>query len=75
MKFEIFDAEENKSTVHLIPMFILKSRSVARLCKIEEYYPFLRSGYYALRDYVKENGHFDLVEIDCNDGDKIKMRI
>lgn len=77
MKIKIYDAESKKKLVFLFPVSAVKWRFIWRYTGAEykKYYKISKDIYKALKKYVRENGHFDLVDVDSNDGDRVKIRI
>lgn len=77
MKIKIYDAESKKNMIFFFPTSAVKSRFLWRLAgsEYEKYRLLSKKMYKNLKAYIKENGHFDFVDIDSNDGDKIKIRM
>ena len=75
MKIKIHDGESGKRFSLILPTCAIKWRFIWRLNKNENLYPVIKSSYKAIRTYIKEHGHFTLVDIDCHDGDKVEIKI
>ena len=58
-----------------LPNGIIKSRFVLRLMKMEEYYDIVDLFLFEIKKYLKENGHFNLVEIETEDNVKIVIKV
>ena len=53
----------------------MKKAKKEELDNIISYERFCKTGYKALRKYIKENGHFTLVEVHSNDGDEVVISV
>lgn len=72
-------------TLHL-PLGLLKSRLSARIIaeamnenctskQVSEVQETLKSTYRFIKDYIKKNGHFYLVDVESHDGDRVYVRV
>ena len=69
---------EGKNKKIYLPNFLIKSKFILKkICKEEkeELVDFILSVYKDLRKYIKENDHFPILEIESNEGEKIKIII
>ena len=82
MKIVIKDKKERKNIVLYFPLsfikmpFIIKKLNSSNNINLpEENKELLNEIYKVLKQFVKENGHFNLVEINGNNGDVVLIRI
>lgn len=79
MKIKVISPEEKVKINISIPTILIKSKLV--LNNINKYagvdidVDIFRKMYKSLRTYIKENGHFNLVEVNSKDGNYIKIRV
>lgn len=71
---------DSKSIRLFLPLFFLKSKFfwgiIIKLSKNDKFdYRNIIQIYDALKKYVKENGHFNLIYIESSDGGIIKIRV
>ena len=63
------------------PLFLMKSRLMLLMAQksgsdeFAKVYPYLKDIYAAIRDYVRKNGHFTLVDIESADGSKVRITV
>lgn len=75
MKISIHDGESGKGFFLILPTRAIKWRFIWQYSKNAELYPVIKKSYKAIREYIKEHGHFTLMEVNSADGDKIHIRI
>lgn len=82
MKIVIKDKKERKNIVLYFPLsfikmpFVIKKLNSSNNINLpEENKELLNEIYKVLKRFVKENGHFNLVEINENNGDVVLIRI
>lgn len=82
MKIVIKDKKERKNVVLYFPLsfikmpFVIKKLNSSNNINLpEENKELLNIIYKVLKRFVKENGHFNLVEINENNGDVVLIRI
>ena len=82
MKIVIRDKKERKNVVLYFPLsfikmpFVIKKLNSSNNINLpEENKELLNKIYKVLKRFVKENGHFNLVEINENNGDVVLIRI
>ena len=82
MKIVIKDKKERKNIVLYFPLsfikmpFVIKKLNSSNNVNLpEENKELLNEIYKVLKQFVKENGHFNLVEINGNNGDVVLIRI
>lgn len=82
MKIVIKDKKERKNIVLYFPLsfikmpFVIKKLNSSNNINLpEENKKLLNEIYKVLKRFVKENGHFNLVEINENNGDVVLIRI
>ena len=79
MRIKVISKEEKVKINLVLPTSLIKSKII--LNKIKEYSGVdldintFKNMYKVLKDYIKENGHFNLVEVITNDGEYIKIRV
>lgn len=70
---------EEKVKINIsIPNILIKSKlvlnSINKYAGVNIDSDIFRKMYKSLRSYIKENGHFNLVEVNSKDGNYIKIR-
>lgn len=79
MRIKVISKEEKVRINLVLPTSLIKSKII--LNKIKKYSGVdldintFKNMYKVLKDYIKENGHFNLVEVITNDGEYIKIRV
>ncbi|MBE6143604.1 MAG: hypothetical protein E7177_06460 [Erysipelotrichaceae bacterium] len=79
MRIKVISKEEKVKINLVLPTSLIKSKII--LNKIKKYSGVdldintFKNMYKVLKDYIKENGHFNLVEVITNDGEYIKIRV
>ena len=79
MRIKVISKEEKVRINLVLPTSLIKSKII--LNKIKKYSGVdldintFKNMYKVLKDYIKENGHFNLVEVISNDGEYIKIRV
>ena len=79
MRIKVISKEEKVKINIVLPTSLIKSKII--LNKIKKYSGVdldintFKNMYKVLKDYIKENGHFNLVEVITNDGEYIKIRV
>ena len=79
MRIKVISKEEKVKINLVLPTSLIKSKII--LNKIKNYSKvdldlnIFKNMYKVLKDYIKENGHFNLVEVITNDGEYIKIRV
>ena len=79
MRIKVISKEEKVKINLVLPTSLIKSKII--LNKINKYSRVdldmntFKNMYKVLKDYIKENGHFNLVEVITNDGEYIKIRV
>lgn len=76
---KIIVQSEDKNLKIYLPMRLVMSKSVIRLGfkgnkEVETHLPLINSCYHILKEYIKLNGHFTLVEIESADN-HIKIEV
>ena len=84
MKIVIKSKDGPKHLTIILPISFIKTRLASRIVvrmgdnkniDKDELHQVLKKAYKSLKEYVKVNGHFDLVDIHSGDGDIIKIRV
>ena len=75
MRIKIYDADEKHRINLILPLSFMNFKFIWRYGKLAQYGPIARNCYKALKRYIRKNGHFTLVDIDCHDGDKVEIKI
>jgi len=75
MKIKIHDGESGKNIVLFLPTWAMKWKLIWKYSKNEKYYPFICAIYKELREYIRKNGHFSLIEIDDHTGDRFYISV
>ena len=79
MRIKVISKEEKVKINLVLPTSLIKSKII--LNKIKEYSGVdldintFKNMYKVLKDYIKDNGNFNLVEVITNDGEYIKIRV
>ena len=78
MRIKVISPEEKVKINISIPTVLIKSRlvlnSINKYAGVDIDADIFRKMYKSLRSYIKENGHFNLVEVNSKDGNYIKIR-
>lgn len=86
MRISIYDKEEDRRIRFYVPNSLLAARWIWRLAekyggqgKGKNAFPLtpeqIRSLAVSLKQYVRRNGHFDLVNVESADGDRVHIRV
>lgn len=74
MKIKIAENKGARISIHL-PLGAVKWKVCYKYSGNMKYYPIARKMYEALKEYVKTNGHFVLVDVSDHDGTQVKITI
>ena len=78
MRIKVISPEEKVKINISIPNILIKSKlvlnSINKYAGVNIDSDIFRKMYKSLRSYIKENGHFNLVEVNSKDGNYIKIR-
>lgn len=78
MRIKVISPEEKVKINISIPNILIKSKlvlnSINKYAGVDIDCDIFRKMYKSLRSYIKENGHFNLVEVNSKDGNYIKIR-
>ena len=74
MKIKVSENKGARISIRL-PLGAVKWKIFYKYSDNMKYYPFARKIYYALKEYIKENGHFVLVDVQDAQGSNVKIII
>lgn len=79
MRIKVISSEDKVRVNLLVPTSLIKSpiviNSIKKYSGIEIDPKIFKNMYRVLKEYIKENGHFNLVEVNSKEGDYIKIRV
>ncbi|MBO4682783.1 MAG: hypothetical protein J5618_02880 [Bacilli bacterium] len=87
MKISIRSTEEHKRFSFYLPLGFIKTRLAARIIlsiddennvtskAILELQEQIKEAYHQLKQYVRKNGHFYLIEGEDKEGNKVRIRV
>ena len=77
MKIKVINKEEKVKINLVLPNFVIKTKIIGS--SIQKYVgdnitkDIMKKIYQVIKEYIKENGHFNLVEVDSKDGTFVKI--
>ena len=77
MRIKVINKEENVKINLVLPNSVIKSKIISS--SIQKYVgdnipkDVMKKIYQVIKEYIKENGHFNLVEVDSKDGTFVKI--
>ena len=77
MKIKVINKEEKVKINLVLPNSVIKSKIISS--SIQKYVgdnipkDVMKKIYQVIKEYIKENGHFNLVEVDSKDGTSVKI--
>ena len=77
MKIKVINKEEKVKINLVLPNSVIKSKIISS--SIQKYVgdnipkDVMKKIYQVIKEYIKENGHFNLVEVDSKDGTFVKI--
>ena len=77
MKIKVINKEEKVKINLVLPNSVIKSKIIGS--SIQKYVgdnitkDIMKKIYQVIKEYIKENGHFNLVEVDSKDGTFVKI--
>ena len=77
MRIKVINKEENVKINLVLPNSVIKSKIISS--SIQKYVgdnipkDIMKKIYQVIKEYIKENGHFNLVEVDSKDGTFVKI--
>ena len=79
MKIRVLNKEEKINIRLALPLCLIKSNlvisSIIKSRKLDIKKEVFTDGYQILKEYIKENGHFTMVEVEAKDGTYVKIRV
>ena len=83
MKIVIKSKDGPKHLSLIFPLGFVKTKLASRIISKngdininkDELHSMLKEAYKVLKDYIKVNGHFDMVDIRSSDGDIVKIKV
>ena len=79
MRIKVINKEEKVKINLVLPNSVIKSKIISS--SIQKYVgdnipkDVMKKIYQVIKEYIKENGHFNLVEVDSKDGTYVKIRV
>lgn len=77
MRIKVINKEEKVKINLVLPNSVIKSKIIGS--SIQKYVgdnipkDIMKKIYQVIKEYIKENGHFNLVEVDSKDGTYVKI--
>ena len=77
MRIKVINKEENVKINLVLPNSVIKSKIISS--SIQKYVgdniskDVMKKIYQVIKEYIKENGHFNIVEVDSKDGTFVKI--
>lgn len=79
MRIKVISPEDKVKINLIIPTSLIKSKILLNEIKkhsgVDLDVTVFKKMYKSLKEYIKENGHFNLVEVNSKDGEYIKIRV
>jgi hypothetical protein len=79
MKIRVLNKEEKINIRLALPLCLIKSKlvisSIIKNSKMDIKKEVFTDVYQILKEYIKENGHFTIVEVEAKDGTYVKIRV
>ena len=79
MRIKVISKEDKVKINLVLPNSVIKSKIIGS--SIQKYIgdnitkDIMKKIYQVIKEYIKENGHFNLVEVDSKDGTYVKIRL
>ena len=79
MRIKVINKEDKVKINLVLPNSVIKSKIISS--SIQKYVgdnipkDVMKKIYQVIKEYIKENGHFNLVEVDSKDGTYVKIRV
>ena len=79
MKIRVKNKDEKINILLFFPLWVIKTKLVASLInnygKVDINKEDINNMYNIIKEYIKENGHFTMVEVETEDGTYVKIRV